>query len=217
MALADRIVAAAYDPVLARAERGWLGRSRRRLLGQLHGTVVELGAGTGANLRHATQNLEVARWIATEPTAAMRLRLEPRAEAAARRLGVPVGVVAAPAEALPLDEGSVDTVLSTLTLCTVQDPQAALAEVRRVLAPGGQLVLLEHVASHGAWFAVQRAVEPVWRRLARGCHLTRDLERLLVTAGFSTTSLRVLGGESLAESRRRGAVPMVEGSTHPTV
>ncbi|MCC5949987.1 MAG: class I SAM-dependent methyltransferase [Nitriliruptoraceae bacterium] len=209
----DRLLAACYDPLLSLAERGWLGRRRARLVRATEGTVVEIGAGTGGNLRHLTADDRVERWIATEPTAAMRRRLDERAREAAARTGRTIEVVAAPAESLPVPDGVADTVVSTLTLCTVRDPVLALAEIRRVLAPGGNLLVIEHVAADGSWRRVQRGIEPLWRRVAGGCHLTRDLGALLTDAGFTTDGLELLGDGPEGDGRRRGLMPMVAGRT----
>jgi ubiquinone/menaquinone biosynthesis C-methylase UbiE len=100
---------------------------------------------------------------------------------------VPVRTSDAPAEALPFPDGSFDVVVSTLVLCTVDDPGRALAEVRRVLAPGGRLVLLEHVRSGGGLARWQDRLAPLWRHLAAGCHLNRDTRAAVERAGFTVT------------------------------
>lgn len=184
MALLDRVFAAAYDPVLARAERAGLAACRRELLGDLRGHVVELGAGTGANLTHLGPQVE--RVTLCEPVAEMRDRLQ---RTVAERGAAQVEVVAAPAEALPLADASVDAVVSTLVLCTVDDLARTLDEAARVLRPGGQLVLLEHVAADGARARVQRGLEPAWKVFARGCHLTRDPRARLADAGWDVEGI----------------------------
>jgi ubiquinone/menaquinone biosynthesis C-methylase UbiE len=183
--LLDRAFAAAYDPVLRGAERAGLARLRAELIAELEGDVVELGAGTGANLDHLGDGIE--RFTAFEPSPAMAERLRRHA---ARTTDHPVEVIEAPAEALPVATASVDAVVSTLVLCTVADASQALAEVRRVLRPGGRLVLLEHVRGTGTTATLQAALDPVWRTLGRGCHLTRDTRRLVEEAGFGTAGLR---------------------------
>lgn len=183
--LLDRAFAAAYDPVLRGAERAGLARLRRELLADLEGHVVELGAGTGANLDHLGDG--IGRLTALEPSAAMADRLRRHA---ARTVDHEVEVIEAPAEALPIATGSVDTVVATLVLCTVPDPAQAVAEVRRVLRPGGRFVVLEHVVGDGATRAVQRALDPVWHVVGRGCHLTRDTRRIIEQGGFDTSGLR---------------------------
>jgi ubiquinone/menaquinone biosynthesis C-methylase UbiE len=183
--LLDRAFAAAYDPVLRGAERAGLARLRQELLADLEGHVVELGAGTGANLDHLGEGID--RLTALEPSPAMAERLRRHA---AHTSDHEVEVIEAPAEALPLATGSVDTVVGTLVLCTVTDPVLSLTEIRRVLRPGGQLVLLEHVRGEGPTETAQRVLDPLWRVFGRGCHLTRDTRQLVADAGFDTSELR---------------------------
>ncbi|MFZ5479188.1 MAG: class I SAM-dependent methyltransferase [Myxococcota bacterium] len=153
-----KLLAALYDPVMRRAERAGVAAWRRELLADLAGTVVEVGAGTGANAPHYPPGLD--RLVLTEPDAAMRARI--RGE-----------VVDAPAEHLPFPDASADAVVCTLVLCSVANQGEALDEIARVLKPGGRLVFLEHVADPER-IGLQRAIEPVWTRLAGNCHLTRD-------------------------------------------
>ena len=153
-----RVFALAYDPFLAAAERRGLARERARLLGTLRGRVLEIGAGTGLNVPHYPPDADV---VYTEPDPHMAARL--------RRRGVEV--VEAGAESLPFEDASFDFVVSTLVLCTVPDVPATLAEVRRVLKPGGQLVFIEHVRAEPGHVAralagpPARAVEGVRVRL----------------------------------------------------
>jgi ubiquinone/menaquinone biosynthesis C-methylase UbiE len=101
-----------------------------------------------------------------------------------------VEVIEAPAEALPAADGSIDTAVSTLVLCTVEEPARSAAELRRVLRPDGRLLLLEHVAGEPAW--LQRGLDPVWRTVARGCQLRRDTRDELERAGFDLAGVRDL-------------------------
>ena len=185
MSLMDRGFAAAYDPVMRGVEHHVLAERRRSLLTGLSGHVVEVGAGTGANLRHIGP--QVDRLTLFEPSRPMADRLRAKLAADPHPAAV---VIEAPAEALPLDDGSADTVVSTLTLCTVDDLELALGEIRRVLAPGGRLLLLEHVAGEGRLARVQRAIEPIWKLIGRGCHLTRDTLTAVQRAGFDTSEIR---------------------------
>lgn len=172
-----RLMAAAYDRVMSVVERGGLGERRRRLLARAWGRVLEIGAGTGANLAHYRDAAEV---VALEPDLAMADRLR----AKVGRAAVPVEVVVDDAQHLPFPDHSFDTVVSTLVLCTVRDPGRALAEARRVLAPGGRLLFLEHVSGTGWTARTQRLLGPLWQRVAGGCHLDRDTVRAIKDAGF---------------------------------
>ena len=173
MSLYARVFAALYDRLSAETERE-LAPRRRALLAGARGRTVDVGAGTGNNLRHLPA--AVTELLLAEPDAAMARRLE-------QRLGeapVPARVLDAPAEALPLEDASVDTVVATLVLCTVPEPERALAEIGRVLAPGGQLLVLEHVRAADPRLARrQDLVRPLQQRFARGCHPNRDTLGLL--------------------------------------
>ena len=154
-----------------------MGGRRRRLLAGARGAVLEIGGGTGANLAHYR---DVDRVTIAEPDPFMRSRIGPKLEDAR----VPVEVSAAGAEALPFPDGSFDTVVSTLVLCTVPDQAAALDEVRRVLRPGGRLLFIEHVRAAGSQARWQDRLEPLWRRLFGGCHPNRDTVAAIEGAGF---------------------------------
>lgn len=171
--------------LVARLERAGVSAQRDELLAGLHGTVLEVGAGEGVNL--ARYGTEVERVVAVEPEAHLR-ELATRAALAA---AVPVEVVDGLAERLPLPEDSVDAVVLCLVLCSVPDVGAALAEVRRVLRPGGEVRVLEHVRSTGRQARVERALDAtVWPLVGGGCHLSRDTGAALAAAGFTTTGLR---------------------------
>ena len=171
------VFAALYDLVGASAERRWMGARRRRLLAGARGAVLEIGGGTGANLAHYRN---VDRVTIAEPDPFMRSRIGPKLEDAR----VPVEVSAAGAEALPFPDGSFDTVVSTLVLCTVPDQAAALDEVRHILRPGGRLLFIEHVRAAGSMARWQDRLEPLWRRLFGGCHPNRDTVAAIEDAGF---------------------------------
>ncbi|HWH14781.1 MAG TPA: class I SAM-dependent methyltransferase [Miltoncostaeaceae bacterium] len=181
-----RVFAALYDRVGAPAERGWLGERRRALLALSRGDVLEVGAGTGANLAHLPPGL--GRVTLSEPDPAMRRRLARRV-ARAGRAGVVIDP--SPAERLALDDASVDTVVVTLALCSVASPTLALAEMRRVLRPDGRLLFLEHVRGHGLRARLQRLARPMWCRLAAGCHPDRDTVATIRAAGFVIERLTV--------------------------
>jgi ubiquinone/menaquinone biosynthesis C-methylase UbiE len=207
MSLWRRVVAATYDAALSSSERHGLAALRAELLAAARGRVVELGAGTGANLDHWPRG-PIASLLLTEPDPAMARRLERRVarrEAAAQ-------VVRAPADALPVPDGSVDTVVASLVLCTVPDVPAALAEVRRVLAPGGRLLFLEHVRhADPARARRQDRLTPVHRALTVGCHPNRPTPDLIAAAGFAVRDLRV---ERFPKAARY-LQPLVLGSATP--
>lgn len=169
---------AAYDWMLRPLERQFLGERRAQLLEHLGGEVLDVGAGTGANLRHFGRADHV---IAVEPDPAMRRRLISRLPDAR----VPVEVVDAAAESLPFDGARFDAVVYTLVLCTVSDPSRALSEARRVLKPGGRLIVFEHVRGSGRLARWQDRVTPLWSRLFAGCHPNRDTRTAIEGAGFT--------------------------------
>lgn len=145
--------------------------------------MVEIGAGTGANLPHYPR---IERLFAFEPDPAMRRRLRPRTQG----LPFPVELGDAPAEDLPMADGTADTLVSVLVLCSVTDPDRALAEARRVLRPGGRLLFLEHVRGSGRRGRWQDRAVPVWRRVGAGCHPNRDSVGTIERAGFAIEELR---------------------------
>ncbi len=166
----ERVGAAVYDPVLARGEQHGMSARRRSLLSQARGRVLEIGAGTGLNVGHYPSTADEV--VLSEPVPAMADRLRDRARGHER-----VRVIEARAECLPLETATVDTVVSTMVLCTVGDPRAALAEVVRVLRPGGRLLFVEHVhAGHSTrlrrW---QDRLAGAWAVAAMGCRCDRDL------------------------------------------
>ncbi len=184
MSLFQQLFAVAYDPIMGALERGRLGAKRRELLADLSGDIVEVGAGTGANLRHLPDS--VRHVTAVEPDPAMAERLRTRAAG----LGRDVEVVEAPAEALPFPDRSVHVLVTTLVLCSVRDPEAAVAELRRVLRDDGQLIVLEHVVDPTPGRArLQRGLTPAWRVVSRGCHLDRDTRATLARAGFDVSEV----------------------------
>jgi SAM-dependent methyltransferase len=158
-------------------------RKRALLVPRARGDVLELGLGAGPNLPFYDA-AEVRRVCSVEPSATLRARAERVAAA------VPVEIQDGEAERLPWADATFDTVVCTFTLCTVQDPVTALREAHRVLRPGGVFLYCEHGLSGEARVARwQRRIEPVWKALAGGCHLTRDAERLLGSAGFDVRQL----------------------------
>ncbi len=188
------VFARLYDLSLAQAERAGMRERRRALIATASGRTLELGAGTGLNVEHYTN--AVTELTLAEPEPAMRRLLARRV--AARGLG---SVIDARAESLPFTDGSLDTVLCTLVLCTVEDPAAALAEVARVLAPGGRFLFIEHVRAESAWLGgLQDRLHGPWRRLVVGCRCNRRTARIMHEAGFEV---------DVREARWRRVPPIV--------
>jgi ubiquinone/menaquinone biosynthesis C-methylase UbiE len=171
-----------YDLLAGRAERAGIGEKRRTLLAGLEGDVVEIGSGTGASLPYYERATRV---VAVEPDASMAKRL-PRRVAEAR---VPIEVVTARAEALPFPDESFDAAVAAFVLCSVADQSAVLREARRVLRPGGRLVLLEHVRGSGRTARWQDRLTPLHRKVAGNCHLNRDTRAAAEAAGFDVAGI----------------------------
>jgi ubiquinone/menaquinone biosynthesis C-methylase UbiE len=171
-----RVFAAIYDRLLATSEREGLGDLRAALLAGAAGRTLEIGAGTGANLEHYPP--AVTELVLTEPDPHMAKRLRTRLAADP---STSAAVAEAGAEDLPVADASCDTVVSTLTLCTVADPERAVAEAKRVLKPGGRFLFIEHVrGAEGTRTARwQDRLERPWGWFAGGCHPNRDTGALL--------------------------------------
>jgi ubiquinone/menaquinone biosynthesis C-methylase UbiE len=180
-----RMFSALYDRAFEASEEAGLREMRGDLLRQARGRVLELGAGTGLNLElYPHEGLD--RLILTEPDPHMFKQLRQRAEKDCPG----AELMEAGAEELPCDDDSFDTVVVTLVLCTVPDQPAALREISRVLAPGGQLLFLEHVRAEDASLAKwQDRLEKPWRFLGDGCHCNRDTEAGLRAAGFELSEV----------------------------
>ena len=166
-------------------ERQGAGEHRARLLADVAGRVLEVGAGTGSNFPHYPAT--VTEVVAVEPEP----RLRRQAEAAAPSATVPVTVVDGVADRLPADDSSVDVVVTTLVLCSVPDQALALAEIHRVLRPGGRLFFWEHVRADSTGLArVQRVLDAtIWPAVGGGCHTGRDTVSAIIAAGFAVERL----------------------------
>lgn len=176
-----RVFAALYGWMSPAIEAGPIGAARRALLAQARGVVADLGAGVGVNLAHLGPAVTHVHLVEPDPHMLRRLATHLPAHAQVHRAG---------AEQLPLPTAGVDTVLATLTLCTVQDPRAAADEIRRVLRPGGRLLILEHVrAADPRTARWQDRTAGIWSLFAGGCRPDRDTVGLLTHAGFDIGSL----------------------------
>jgi ubiquinone/menaquinone biosynthesis C-methylase UbiE len=196
------LMAAVYDRFMKVSEEACLGKWRAELLADLSGEVLEVGAGTGSTL--SLYPKAVTRLVLAEPDPHMRRRLREKPRPAG------VEVSDASLEKLPFDDQSFDAVVCSLVLCSVRDQKAALAEIARVLRPGGRLVFLEHVAADGKpdrlkW---QGRIEPVWKHLMDNCHLTRRTEAAIAAAGLQI--------ERIQRESIRKALPIVRPSIRGT-
>lgn len=182
----SRMYAAIYDKMNAGPEEAGVAALRHELMAAAKGATIEIGAGTGLNLPHYPP--AVTRLVLTEPDEAMRTRLSAKLEKTAV---ADTELRTASADALEFEDNSFDTAVSTTVLCTVPHAAAALAELRRVLKPGGQLLFLEHVRSERPRIArLQDIVTPIYRVVGRGCHPNRDTLTAIEAAGFQIRSHR---------------------------
>lgn len=157
------------------------GARKESLFADLPDTVMEIGPGAGANFRYYRPGTRV---IAVEPASQMHGLLRREAE----RRGIELEIHSTPAESMPLDDASVDAVVSTLVLCSVSDPRGVLGEVRRVLRPGGQFIFIEHVASDPGTrlHRLQGWLRRPWAWVCEGCELRRNTGAIIRAAGFDS-------------------------------
>ena len=184
MSVWGRIFAGIYDHVMTKTEKAGLGAHRQTLLAAATGDVLEIGAGTGTNLLYYGEGVQTLTLTEPEKPMARRLQriLERRPDAKLLR---------APAEDLPFNDDSFDTVVATLVLCTVADQPRALRELRRVLRPDGRLLFIEHVRSDEEKLArLQDRMMPINTRIAHGCHCNRPTLEGIRSAGFEVTELQ---------------------------
>ena len=183
MSLRKKIFAAIYDPMSRASEEAGMREMRHGLLAEAGGSVLEIGAGTGANLAHYDDKVESL--VFTEPEPAMLRRLERKASEEA-----PLAtILQAPAEDLPFEDDGFDTVVSTLVLCGVADQRQALREVRRVLRPGGRLLFIEHVRSDDPKLAKTQDRMNGVNKFLVGCECNRATVDTIKAEGFEVDSL----------------------------
>jgi len=185
------IFAAFYERLSrSQSERNFMEPLRKEVIAQSHGVVLEIGAGNGLNF--ALYNPEqVERVEAVEPDSAMLRYARERLKMAR----VPITLTQAPVETLPFADETFDSAVATLVFCSVTDPMRGLSEIRRVLKPGGILLLIEHVRAQGAFTQqLQNIITPVTKRVAGNCHWNRDTERSVINADFEIESRRDASG-----------------------
>lgn len=180
------LASAFYDRLMQASEEACLRQWRATLLDGLAGDVLEVGAGTGLNLPHYPQT--IGRLVLSEPDHHMRHQLAQKVQGEQWQH---VEIVNASLHDLPFASNAFNAVVATLVLCSVQSLDRALAEITRVLKPEGRFVFLEHVAAEGRpqrlkW---QRRVEPLWKRLAGNCHLTRRTAGAIAASGLSIVQM----------------------------
>ena len=179
-----------------------LGALRERVVGAAQGRVLEVGIGSGRNLPFYRRSVD--RVLGVDPSE----RLLAMARSRAAWTHFPVELREAPAEELPLDDRAVDAVVMTWTLCSVADPDRALAEIRRVLRPGGSLLFVEHgLAPEPRVQRWQDRLTPLWRKVAGGCHLNRAVDRLIARSGLRLVELEtgyLIRGPRFATYHYRG-------------
>lgn len=190
-----------YDRLMRDAEERCLRDWRQSLLKNLSGTVLELGCGTGANFEFYPAAVKSLQLI--EPNRSMRQKLDKKL---LQYPHLPIKILACSGELLPFPDSHFDSVVSTLVLCSVKNPQQMLSETYRVLKPNGQLIFIEHVAATEnlnrlKW---QKRLQPFWKIINCGCHLTRPTELNITEAGFKI--------EEITRQSMRGVPPIVRPS-----
>lgn len=159
-------------------------KRKQELFYNLSGRVLEIGPGAGANLKYYPDDIS---WIGLEPNPYMRNYLKENAT----KLGKLIKVINGDAKAIPLEDESVDAVVSTLVLCSVDDVEQSLKEIQRILKPGGTFLFMEHVAARKGTFLrkTQRWIKPLWKRMADGCRPDQETKEAIEEAGFDAVNI----------------------------
>lgn len=180
MSLCQRMIAGLHQPIMRQYER-YIADRKKSLFANLPETILEIGPGVGSNLSYLPTG---ANWIGCEPNRHMHAQLLAKADSLS--LGS-VKILSDSAEALPVDDDSVDAVICTLVLCSVTNVRQSLAEIVRVLKPGGRFFFIEHVAAPPrTWTSrLQSIMHYPWRLAADGCHTNRETSKLIAAGGFA--------------------------------
>jgi ubiquinone/menaquinone biosynthesis C-methylase UbiE len=170
-----------YDAFMGLLEKKGFSDIRQELLKEAKGNVLEIGSGTGLNVPFYTYPDQVT---ALEPNPEMRAKSLQRAKIAL----IPLEIIAGDAENLPFEDDTFDTVVGTLVLCSIPNPEKALREIHRVCKPDGTILFFEHIRlNHRLWGSLQDFLTPVWKKLCDGCHLNRNSLELMEQTGFNVT------------------------------
>jgi ubiquinone/menaquinone biosynthesis C-methylase UbiE len=177
-----KLFARYYDTLMKPVERRYITRWREELLLHAKGEILEIGSGTGINFPLYREGGNVT---ALEPN----LHMIKRAETRKKQASVPIRIVEGIAEKLPFANNHFDTIVVTLVLCSVDDPQLALEEMKRILKPDGKVLFLEHVEmEQPVYSSFQKILTPIWKHICDGCHLNRRTEKLIIDSGFKVIS-----------------------------
>lgn len=176
-----------YDKLMSKVEKKMLHKERGILLKNIEGKIIEFGAGTGVNFEFYSKH----QVIAVEPDKILSLEAE-------KKIGKKnIEIISASGEDLPFDDNKFDTVVITLALCTIPNPDKALKEAKRVCRPNGKLLILEHIKNEKrSLFFLQNILTPVWKIFAMGCHLNRDTLNTIKINNFEKISLKYFFGHN---------------------
>ncbi|NNM59216.1 MAG: class I SAM-dependent methyltransferase [Legionellales bacterium] len=201
MSIISRITAKFYDKIMQDAEMRGLQNWRAELLSNATGVTLEIGAGTGSNLQYYPDT--ISKLILLEPDPHMRRQLSLKLPA---NSPYSIELLTGKAESILLPDAIFNTVICALVLCSVKNIEKTLSELHRVLVPGGKLIFIEHIAATNNSHRLkwQRRIEPLWKVIASGCHLTRSTEEQLIQAGFVI--------KDITRESMRGVPPIVRPS-----